>query len=100
MMAGYCSSLIPYAIAVVLINIKGRNTQIRSFLNMFILFGLATMVITAISKSGFLGMVVGILFTLAFTLNKLTIKQRICTSNSTMDTIQNIPSKMGACIVS
>ena len=79
MMAGYCSSLIPYAIAVVLINIKGRNTQIRSFLNMFILFGLAAMVIATISKSGFLAMVVGILFTLAFTLNKLTAKQRICT---------------------
>jgi len=78
-LAGYCASLIPFAIVMVLISNKNIMIQWRSFLNLFILFGLAVMTISTISKSGFLSMVLGALLTLKFTFMKFSVKQRIRT---------------------
>lgn len=76
MLAGYCASLIPFAIVIFLISNKNRMIQWRSFLNLFILLGLVVMVIASVSKSGFLSMVLGILLTLKFTFMKFSAKKR------------------------
>lgn len=78
-LAAYCASLIPFAIVMVLISNKNIMIQWRSFLNLFILFGLVAMIISTISKSGFLSMVLGALLTLKFIFMKFSIKQRLRT---------------------
>lgn len=75
-LAGYCASLIPFAIVIFLISNKNKMIRWRSFLNLFILLGLVVMVIASVSKSGFLSMVMGILLTFKFTFMKLSAKQR------------------------
>jgi len=77
MLAGYCASLIPFAIVIVLISNRNRMIQWRSLLNLFILLGLVAMIISTVSKSGFLNMVLGTLLTLKFTFMKFSVKQRI-----------------------
>jgi len=73
-LAAYCASLIPFAIVMVHISNKNRITQWR---NLFILFGLVAMIISSVSKSGFLSMILGILLTLKFAFMKFSIKQRV-----------------------
>ena len=76
-MAGYCASLIPFAMVMVLMSNKKRTIQWRSFLNLFILLGLVVMVIATVSKTGFLSMVLGILLTVKFTFMKFSAKQKL-----------------------
>ena len=76
-LAGYCASLIPFAIVMVLISNKNRMIQWQSFLNFFILLGLVAMIISTVSKSGFLSMVLGVLLTLKFIFMKFSVKQRL-----------------------
>jgi hypothetical protein len=75
-LAGYCASLIPFAIVMVLISNKNRMLNRRSFLNLFILLGLVVMAIATVSKSGFLSVVLGILLTFIFTFKILSTKQK------------------------
>ena len=75
-LAGYCASLIPFAIVIVLISYKNRALRRKSFLNLLILLGLVVMVIASVSKSGILGMVLGILLTMIFTYMKMGPKQK------------------------
>jgi hypothetical protein len=76
MLAGYCASLIPFAIVMVLISNKNRIIKWRSFINLIILLGLVVMIIATVSKTGFLSMVLGILLILIFTFMKFNAKQR------------------------
>ena len=77
MLAGYCASLIPYAIVVGLISIRDKIIQWRSMLYLFLLLGLTVMIVGSASKTGLLSMVVGIIFTILFTMKKFSSKQRI-----------------------
>jgi len=75
-LAGYCASLIPFAIMVVLISNKNKMIRWKTLLNLLILLGLVVMVMASVSKTGFLGMVLGILFLGKFTFMKFSAKQK------------------------
>ena len=75
-LAGYCVSLIPFAIMVVLISNKNRMILWKTLLNLIILLGLVVMVIASVSKTGFLCMVLGILFLGKYAFMKLSAKQK------------------------
>ena len=75
-LAGYCASLIPFAIIIVLISNNNRLSRYKTILHLLILLGLIVMVIASVSKTGFLGMLLGILILGKFTYIKLSAKQR------------------------
>lgn len=75
-LAGYCASLIPFALVVVIIYSSNKKNISKLLLNLFILIGLAVMVIATVSKSGFLSMGLAILFIFISIFKILNTKQK------------------------
>lgn len=75
-LAGYCSSLAPFATVMSLICIQRGFVQMRSALYISILIMLALVVIAAVSKSGFITMTISILLTVSLVFKRIGRKQK------------------------
>lgn len=76
MLSGYCASLLPYAIVMLLVTNRYKIRQWCIYFNLFLLIGLVLMVIASVSKTGFLSMLLGAALTLKFIFKKISSRQK------------------------